>query len=53
MADADGLLVVRCECGWEARGDADTVVALVSKHASEVHNMRSTREQILSRAEPA
>lgn len=44
-------LVVRCECGYEARGAADEVAALMGRHAGEVHNMKVTREQVLARAE--
>ena len=53
MKETERTLVVRCECGYEAKGDEDEVVALISKHATEMHNMRATREQVLSRAEPA
>jgi len=53
MKETERRLVVRCECGYEAKGDEDEVVALISKHATEMHNMRATREQVLSRAEPA
>lgn len=53
MKETERRLVVRCECGYEAKGDEDTVVALISQHASEMHNMRATRDEVLSRAEPA
>jgi predicted small metal-binding protein len=53
MKETERKLVVRCECGYEAKGDEDEVVALINKHASELHNMRATREEILSRAESA
>jgi predicted small metal-binding protein len=46
-------LVVRCECGFEARGDEETLVPLVLKHGLEAHNMAGTREQVLARAVPA
>lgn len=52
-AETKTTLVVRCECGYEARGDADRVVELIGRHATEMHNMRATREEILSRAERA
>lgn len=44
---------VDCDCGAtiEERSD-DALVAAVSKHAKEVHDMDLTREQILSMAEP-
>jgi len=47
-----GLLVVRCECGFEVRGNADEVVAGIQDHALSNHNMRATREQVLARAQP-
>jgi predicted small metal-binding protein len=47
------VLVLRCECGVESRGDADELVRLVQEHARSVHNMTATREQILERARPA
>jgi predicted small metal-binding protein len=47
------VLVLRCECGVESRGDADELVRLVQQHALSVHNMAATREQILERARPA
>lgn len=46
-------LVVRCDCGFEARGDEATLVPLVQKHGREVHNMEVTREQVLAMAHPA
>lgn len=45
-------LVVRCECGFEVRGSADEVVAGIEHHALKNHNMRTTREQVLARAQP-
>jgi predicted small metal-binding protein len=52
-ANAERVLVLRCECGWEARGSEDQIVEATEKHAREAHNMQSTREQILSRAQEA
>lgn len=46
------MLVVRCECGFEVRGNADEVVAGIEDHALKNHNMRTTREQVLARAQP-
>ena len=46
-------LVVRCECGFEARGDEATLVPLVRKHGRDAHNMEVTREQVLAMASPA
>jgi predicted small metal-binding protein len=48
---ASPRLVVRCECGFVARGVEDEVVEALSRHAGEMHNMRVTREQVLARAE--
>jgi predicted small metal-binding protein len=45
-------LVVRCECGWEARGTEDQIVPAIQKHAAESHNMKVTREQVIARAQP-
>jgi len=45
-------LVVRCECGFEARGPEDEIVPALQKHAGESHNMKVTREQVLARAHP-
>ena len=38
-----------CACGWEATGTEDEVVAATMEHAEKVHNMRATREEVLSR----
>lgn len=46
-------LVVRCECGFEARGTADEVVPAMQEHGRDSHNMDATREQVLARARPA
>ena len=46
-------LVVRCDCGFEARGEEEMLVALVQKHGVEAHNMQVTREQVLAMARPA
>jgi len=45
-------LMVRCDCGFEARGDEDKLVPLVQKHGREAHNMEATREQVLAMARP-
>ena len=44
-------VVVRCECGFVARGSADEVVPAIQDHAFKAHNMKATREQVLARAE--
>ena len=45
--------IVRCACGWHARGTEDEVVAAAADHGEQVHNMTASREQILAMAEPA
>ena len=44
---------VNCDCGAtiEETND-DALVEAVKKHATEVHNLELTRDQILSMAEP-
>ncbi len=52
--DTDGReLVVKCECGFEARGRERELVPLVQKHGREAHNMDATPEQVLAMAQPA
>ena len=46
-------LVVRCDCGFEARGDEDYLVPVVQKHGREAHNMEVTRQQVLDMSRPA
>lgn len=46
------VLVVLCTCGVEMRGTENELVEIVQKHALESHNMKATREQVLSRARP-
>jgi predicted small metal-binding protein len=46
-------LIVRCECGFEARGEESELVPVVQKHGRDVHNMEATREQVLAMARPA
>ena len=44
---------VSCDCGKVIREpDDDALVAAVQQHASEVHDMNLTREQVLAMAEP-
>lgn len=47
------VLVVRCECGFEARGTEEELVPVVQRHGREAHNMEATREQVLAMARPA
>jgi predicted small metal-binding protein len=48
-----GELVVKCECGFEARGPQAELVPAVQKHGREAHNMEATPEQVLAIARPA
>jgi predicted small metal-binding protein len=48
MSDAD--LRVRCACGWETSGTEDEVVAATREHGRRVHNMESSREEVLAMA---
>jgi predicted small metal-binding protein len=45
-------LVVRCDCGFEARAPEEELIPAVQKHGREVHNMEVTREQVLAMAHP-
>jgi len=49
---AKAELVVRCECGFEARGPLNALVPQLRKHALEAHNMKVTRAQVAARARP-
>ena len=46
-------LIVRCDCGFEARGDEAKLVPLVQRHGREAHNMEVSRQQVLAMARPA
>jgi predicted small metal-binding protein len=46
-------LVVKCECGFEARGEEAELVRQVQKHGREAHNMDATPDQVLAMARPA
>jgi predicted small metal-binding protein len=39
---------LRCACGWETSGSEDDVIAAAIEHGARVHNMRPTREEVLS-----
>ena len=45
-------LLVRCDCGFEARGSEEKLIPAVQKHGQEAHNMQVTREQVLAMARP-
>ena len=50
---SDGIeLVVRCDCGFEARGTEATLVPVVQRHGRDAHKMEATREQVLAMAKP-
>ena len=50
---ANGIeLMVRCDCGFEARGTEATLVPIIQRHGREAHKMRVTREQALAMARP-
>ena len=51
-ADTSDLLV-RCDCGFEVRGPAETLVPAVIRHGLEAHNMKVSREQVLEMAQRA
>lgn len=51
--DKSHQLVVRCDCGFEVRGDEEEIVPVVQQHGREAHNMDVTREQVLAMATPA
>ncbi len=46
-------LVVKCECGFEARGQQAELIPRVQKHGRDAHNMDATPEQVLAMARPA
>ena len=46
-------LLVRCDCGFEARGSEERLIPVVQKHGIDAHNMTVSREQVLAMAKPA
>ncbi len=46
-------LLVRCGCGFEARGIEEELVLIAEEHAIEAHNVRVTEEQVLTSMRPA
>jgi hypothetical protein len=54
MADKMGAteLLVKCDCGAEARGAEDILIPAVVKDGREAHNQQVTREQVLAMARP-
>ena len=55
MVDSDPAaeLIVRCECGFEARGTAAALIPVVQQHGRDAHNMDVTSDQVLAMARPA
>jgi predicted small metal-binding protein len=49
---ASKILVVRCECGFEARGSLTKLVPIVQRHGRDVHNMKTSPEQVAAMAHP-
>jgi hypothetical protein len=49
---SEAELVVRCDCGFEARGTAAKLIPIVQRHGLEAHRMKVTREQALAMAHP-
>jgi len=45
-------LMVRCDCGFEARGTAQSIVPIIQRHGREAHQMKVTREQALAMTRP-
>ena len=45
-------LVSRCFCGFVAEGEEEELVISLTSHASNVHQMTVTREQVLAMAVP-
>jgi predicted small metal-binding protein len=45
-------LMVRCDCGWSARGLEKELIPRIQEHALEAHGLRVTREQALAQARP-
>ncbi|MGH8957235.1 MAG: DUF1059 domain-containing protein [Acidimicrobiia bacterium] len=43
-------LTLTCACGWEVSGAEDEVVAAAQDHGWTVHNMETSREQVLALA---
>ena len=46
----DDTITVRCVCGWETSGAEDDVVAATVEHGLRLHNMTTTRDEVLAMA---
>jgi hypothetical protein len=45
-------LYVSCDCGWSTVGHGDDLIASVREHATAVHGIELSDEQILAAARP-
>ena len=43
-------ITVRCACGWEVTGPEDIVVEATAEHGVRMHNMTTTRDDVLAMA---
>jgi predicted small metal-binding protein len=43
-------LTLTCACGWETSGTEEEVVAAAQDHGYRVHNMETSREEVLALA---
>jgi len=43
-------LMLTCACGWETSGEEDDVVAATQEHGRDVHNMETSRDDVLALA---
>jgi hypothetical protein len=46
----DDTITVRCACGWESTGPEDVVVEATAEHGRRLHNMTTTRGEVLAMA---
>ncbi|MGQ0848136.1 MAG: hypothetical protein ACT4OP_03315 [Actinomycetota bacterium] len=44
------VLIVTCVCGWEAMGYEEEVIKATQDHGRLIHNMETTKEQVLAMA---
>lgn len=49
---ADQVFVVRCECGFEARGSLKKITPIMQKHGRDAHNMKASPGEVAARARP-
>jgi predicted small metal-binding protein len=46
----DGVITVRCACGWETIGAERDVIEAATEHGRRLHNMAPTRDEVLAMA---